>query len=47
MMVPHFTLPDGRRGQALAVALTVIVVAVLWLCTGAPCSAGTRRGRIN
>jgi general secretion pathway protein M len=29
-------LPDGRRGQALALALTVIAIAVLWLCTAAP-----------
>lgn len=31
-----FTLPDGRRGQALAIALTIIAAALLWLCTAGP-----------
>ncbi len=30
------TLPDGQRGQALAVALTVLFAALLWLAVGAP-----------
>lgn len=32
----QLTLPDGRRGQILAVAVTVVAVAVLWLCTAVP-----------
>ncbi len=29
-------LPDGRRGQALAVALTLIAATLLWMSTAAP-----------
>lgn len=29
-------LPDGRRGQALAVALVVLLAAVLWLAVASP-----------
>ena len=32
----HLVLPDGRRGQLLAAALTVIAAAALWACTAAP-----------
>jgi general secretion pathway protein M len=36
MILPSLTLPGGRRGQALAIALTIIAAALLWLCTAAP-----------
>ena len=36
MMVGSFTLPDGRRGQLLALALTLVAVAVIWAATVAP-----------
>jgi general secretion pathway protein M len=36
MRLTPLTLPDGRHGQALAVALTISATAILWLCTAAP-----------
>jgi general secretion pathway protein M len=36
MIGAALTLPDGRRGQALAIALTLIAAAFLWLTTAAP-----------
>lgn len=36
MMLSSFTLPEGRRGQALAIALTLIGAALLWMSTAAP-----------
>lgn len=36
MTLPPFSLPPGRRGQILALALTSIAAALLWLCTAAP-----------
>jgi general secretion pathway protein M len=36
MMLGSFTLPDGKRGQALAVTLTLIAAALLWLAVVAP-----------
>jgi general secretion pathway protein M len=36
MMPGGFTLPDGRRGQVLAMALTLLAAAVLWMSTAAP-----------
>ena len=30
------SLPTGRRGQALAVGLTILALALLWLAVGAP-----------
>jgi general secretion pathway protein M len=35
-MTTSLMLPDGRRGQALALALTIIAATLLWLCTAAP-----------
>jgi len=35
-MLPSLSLPGGKRGQALAIALTIIAAALLWLCTAAP-----------
>jgi general secretion pathway protein M len=35
-MMPHLTLPDGRKGQALAIAVTIVAAVLLWLCTAAP-----------
>jgi general secretion pathway protein M len=36
MMVGSFTLPEGRQGQMLALALTFVAVAVIWAATVAP-----------
>lgn len=36
MMVGSFTLPDGRRGQMLALVLTLVAAAVIWAATVAP-----------
>lgn len=36
MMPGSFTLPDGRRGQILAVALTLIALALVWQAAVAP-----------
>lgn len=36
MNAPHVNLPDGRRGQILAIALTLVALAMLWLCTAGP-----------
>lgn len=36
MRLTPLILPDGRRGQALALALTIIAIGGLWLCTAAP-----------
>lgn len=36
MMLGSFTLPDGKRGQALAVALTFMAAALLWMSVAAP-----------
>ncbi len=35
MALPH-TLPDGRRGQALAVALAILAAVMLWISTAMP-----------
>jgi general secretion pathway protein M len=36
MMHGAFTLPDGKRGQALAAALTLLATALLWMSTAGP-----------
>lgn len=36
MMHGHLSLPDGKRGQALAVALTLVALALLWMSTAGP-----------
>lgn len=36
MILPHFILPDGRRGQALAMAITCAGLALLWSVSAAP-----------
>lgn len=36
MMLGSFTLPDGRRGQMLALALAVVAAAVIWAAAVAP-----------
>ena len=36
MMLGSFTLPDGKRGQALAVALTLVAIALVWMVAVAP-----------
>ena len=36
MVSTHLALPEGRRGQALAIAITIIMAALLWLCTAGP-----------
>ncbi len=36
MMAGTLTLPDGKRGQALAIALTLIAAAVFWVAAVAP-----------
>jgi general secretion pathway protein M len=36
MMAGGLTLPDGRRGQALAVALTLAAAALFWLAAVSP-----------
>jgi len=36
MMLNHLTLPDGKRGQMLAVALTFIALALVWMSVLGP-----------
>ena len=36
MMAGTLTLPDGRRGQTLAIALTLVAAAVFWVAAVAP-----------
>ncbi len=36
MMIGRFTLPEGRRGQALAVAMSGAALALIWLALPGP-----------
>ncbi len=35
-MTTGFSLPEGRRGQALAVAITIFAAVLLWMSTAGP-----------